>query len=96
MYNEMAGLKNEQNGFSTSTLNKITPIVSACMSKESHFSFDSLGKEFASCLKFMQYARLSFSPSNLSAAFFGSTTFQLLLIFFHHLSLLKSILLLCM
>ena len=32
-------------------LNKITPIVSASMSKESHFSFDNLGKEFASCLK---------------------------------------------
>ena len=38
---------------------------------------------------------MSFSPFNLSAAFFGSTTFQLLLIFFHHLSL-KSILLLHM
>ena len=38
---------------------------------------------------------LSFSPSNLSAAFFGSTTFQLLLLVFHHLSL-KSILLLRM
>ena len=30
---------------------------------------------------------LSFSLSNLSAALFGSTTFQLLLIFFRHLSL---------
>ena len=54
-------------------------IVSACMSKEIHFSFDNLSKEFASGLKFIQYAQdcLSFSPSNLSAAFFGSTTFQL-------------------
>ena len=26
------------------------------MSKESHFSFDNLGKEFASSLKFIQYA----------------------------------------
>ena len=37
-------------------LNKITPIVSTCLSKESHFSFDNLGKEFTSCLKFIQYA----------------------------------------
>ena len=29
---------------------------------------------------------MSFSPSNLSAAIFSSTTFQLLLIVFHHLS----------
>ena len=29
------------------SLYKITLIVSACMSKESHFSFDNLGKEFA-------------------------------------------------
>ena len=36
-------------------INKITPIVSACMSKESHLSFDKLGNEFASCLKFIQY-----------------------------------------
>ena len=32
------------------SLYKITLIVSACMSKESHFSFDNLGKEFASSL----------------------------------------------
>ena len=31
-------------------------IVSACISKESHFSIDNLGKEFASSLKFIQYA----------------------------------------
>ena len=30
---------------------------------------------------------LYFSPSNLSAAFFGSTTFELLLVLFRHLSL---------
>ena len=35
---------------------QITLIVSACMSKESHFSFDNLGKEFASGLKFTHYA----------------------------------------
>ena len=34
----------------------ITLIVSACMSKESHFSFYNLGKEFASSLKFIQHA----------------------------------------
>ena len=33
-----------------------TLIVSACMSKEIHFSFDNLDKEFASSLKFIQYA----------------------------------------
>ena len=38
------------------SLYKITLIVSACMSKESHFSFDNLGKEFASSLKFIKYA----------------------------------------
>ncbi len=37
-------------------LYQVTLIVSACMSKESHFSFDNLGKEFASSLKFIQYA----------------------------------------
>ena len=37
-------------------LYSITLIVSACMSKQSHFSFDNLGKEFASSLKFIQYA----------------------------------------
>ena len=37
-------------------LSKITPIVSGRLSKESHFSFDNLGKEFTSCLKFIQYA----------------------------------------
>ena len=36
-------------------LYKITLIVSACMSKESHFSIDNLAKEFTSCLKFIQY-----------------------------------------
>ena len=35
---------------------KITPIVSTCLSKENHFSFGNLGKEFTSCLKFIQYA----------------------------------------
>ena len=38
------------------SLYKITLIVSACMSKESHFSFDNLGKEYAYSLKFIQYA----------------------------------------
>ena len=39
------------------SLYKITLIVSACMSKESNFSeIDNLGKEFASSLKFIQYA----------------------------------------
>ena len=41
------------------SLYKITHIVSACMSKESNFSFDNLGKEFASSLKFIQYALVS-------------------------------------
>ena len=44
----------------------------ACPNKkgnESHFSINILGKEFASCLKFIQYALLSFSPSNLSTAY---------------------------
>ena len=46
-------------------LNKITPIVYACMSNETHFQFDNLGKEFAYLLKFIQYSCLLFSPSNL-------------------------------
>ena len=35
-------------------LYKITLIISACESKENNFSFDNLGKEFASCLKVIQ------------------------------------------
>ena len=42
--------------FENTRLNKITPIVSACMSKEDRFLFDNLGKKFASCLKFIQYS----------------------------------------
>ena len=38
------------------SLYKSTLIVSACMSKESHFSFDNLDKEFGSSLKNIQYA----------------------------------------
>ena len=30
---------------------KLVLIVSACMSKESNFSFDNLSKEFASCVQ---------------------------------------------
>ena len=37
------------------SLYKIT-LFPACMSKESHFSFDNLGQKFASSLKFIQYA----------------------------------------
>ena len=66
-----------------------TLVVSACMSKEKHFSFDNLGKGFASSLKFIQYALVCPFLRPTSAAFFGST-FQLLLIISHHLSL-KSI-----
>ena len=60
--------------------------IHAWMSNESHFFFDNLRQE--SCLKFLQYALncLSFSPSNLFAALFGSA-FQLLLIIFRHFSL---------
>ena len=59
--------------FRDELVEEITPIVSACMSKESHFPFDYLDKfeihTVCSCL--------FFSPSNLSVAFFGSATFQL-------------------
>ena len=48
-------------------------------SKDSQLIYDNMDWEFSSCLKFIQNARLSFSPSNISAAFFGSTTFQLLI-----------------
>ena len=34
---------------------KVTVIVSACMSKEGHFTFYNLGQRFTSCLKFIQY-----------------------------------------
>ena len=37
-------------------LHRSISFVSACLTKESHFSFDNLGKEFASSLKFIQYA----------------------------------------
>ena len=37
-------------------LYNMTLIISACMSKGIHFSFDNLGKEFASCFKFIQNA----------------------------------------
>ena len=44
--------------------------------------------EFRQGVHVIQYALvLSFSPSNLSAAFFSNTTFQLLVNFCHHLSL---------
>ena len=45
-----------RNHSENASLYKITLIVYACMSKESHFSFANLGKEFASSLKFIQYA----------------------------------------
>ena len=67
-----------------SYLNKTTPIVSERMSKESRFPFNNLGQEFVSCLNVIQYAQVS--PSNLSAALFDSTTIQLLLILFCHLT----------
>ena len=37
-------------------LYNMTLIISACMFKGSHFCFDNLGKEFASCFKFIQNA----------------------------------------
>ena len=40
----------------TTCPSRVTPIVSACSFKEDNFTFDTLGQEFASCVKFIQFA----------------------------------------
>ena len=61
----------------------VTAINTVCMSKERHFSFYNLGRDFASCVKFLQCALvrpflLPTNPENSSAAPISAA-----LIFFH-------------
>ena len=68
--------------YENARLYQIAHIVSACMSKESQFSFHNLGKGVRVLFGVHpECSHLFFSPSSSSAAFFDSTTFQLLSIF---------------
>ena len=68
--------------YENACLYQIALIISACMSKESQFSFHNLGKGVRVLFGVHpECSRLFFSSSSSSAAFFDSTTFQLLSIF---------------
>ena len=72
-------------------LNKIILNVSACMSKEAIFLLIIWEGVRVMFELHPVFSCLSFSPSNVSAVFVGTTLFQQLLIFLRHLSLKSSV-----